>query len=48
LPGDRVNGAIASRALPALDDPWVQILEYLGRVPDGTTGEFLKPDGNRH
>lgn len=22
--------------------PWVQILEYLGRMPEGTTGEFLK------
>ena len=23
--------------------PWVQVLELLGRVPDGTTGQFLDP-----
>jgi hypothetical protein len=25
--------------------PWVQILELLGRVPENTTGEFLKGRG---
>lgn len=25
--------------------PWVQILELLGRVPDGTTGEFMIASG---
>ena len=28
-------------AEPILNIPWVQILEYLGRVPAGTTGEFI-------
>ena len=28
-------------AEPLLTIPWVQILELLGRVPDGTTGVFL-------
>lgn len=32
---------------PLLFIPWVQILEYLGRVPEGTTGEFLKSGGKR-
>ena len=35
-------------AEPLLNIPWVQILEYLGRVPDGTTGDFLSSGGNRH
>lgn len=32
-------------AEPLLNIPWVQIFEYLGRVPDGTTGEFLRSGG---
>jgi len=28
--------------------PWVQILELLGRVPAGTTGEFLESGGGSH
>jgi len=28
--------------------PWVQILEYLGRVPEGTTGKFLESRGKGH
>ena len=32
-------------AEPLISIPWVQILEYLGRVPEGTTGEFLKSGG---
>ncbi len=28
-----------------LNIPWVQILECLGRLPDGTTGEFLRSGG---
>jgi hypothetical protein len=35
-------------AEPLLNIPWVQILELLDRVPDGTTGEFLESGGNRH
>ena len=31
---------------PLLNIPWVQILELLGRVPENTTGEFLKSGGN--
>lgn len=34
-------------AEPLLSIPWVQILELLGRVPPGTTGEFLEGGGNR-
>lgn len=30
---------------PLLFIPWVQILEYLGRVPEGTTGKFLDTGG---
>ena len=33
-------------AKPILNIPWVQILEYLGRVPAGTTGEFLEAGGD--
>jgi len=33
------------RTEPLLFIPWVQVLEYLGRVPEGTTGEFLKSGG---
>ena len=29
-----------------LNIPWVQIFELLGRVPENTTGEFLKDGGN--
>lgn len=32
---------------PLIFIPWVQILEYLGRVPEGTTGEFLKSGGKK-
>ena len=32
-------------AKPFLIVPWVQVLELLGRVPDGTTGKFLDPSG---
>lgn len=32
-------------AEPLISIPWVQILEYLGRVPEGTTGEFLESGG---
>ncbi len=35
-------------AEPLINIPWVQILELLGRVPDGTTGEFLASGGNGH
>ena len=35
-------------AEPLLNIPWVQILELLNRVPDGTTGEFLESGGKRH
>ncbi len=31
---------------PLLGIPWVQIFELLGRVPENTTGEFLKSGGN--
>ena len=31
---------------PLLSIPWVQIFELLGRVPENTTGEFLKDGGN--
>ena len=32
---------------PLLSIPWVQIFELLGRVPAGTTGEFLEGGGNQ-
>ncbi len=32
-------------AEPLVSIPWVQIFEYLGRVADGTTGEFLRTGG---
>lgn len=32
-------------AKPLLSIPWVQILECLGRVPDGTTGKLFDPGG---
>ncbi|MBF0093058.1 MAG: hypothetical protein HQL34_00785 [Alphaproteobacteria bacterium] len=35
-------------AEPLVNIPWVQLLELLDRVPDGTTGEFLKSGGNQH
>ncbi|MBM3556072.1 MAG: hypothetical protein FJX47_11030 [Alphaproteobacteria bacterium] len=35
-------------AEPLLNIPWVQILELLNRLPDGTTGEFLESDGKQH
>jgi len=35
-------------AEPLINIPWVQILEYLGRVPEGTTGEFLEGGAKRH
>jgi len=35
-------------AEPLIIIPWVQILEYLGRVPDGSTEDFMKSGGNRH
>ncbi|MBI4968192.1 MAG: hypothetical protein HZC25_08760 [Rhodospirillales bacterium] len=35
-------------AEPLVTIPWVQVLELLGRVQDGTTGEFLSSGGNRH
>lgn len=35
-------------AEPLISIPWVQILELLNRVPDGTTGDFLASGGNRH
>jgi len=31
---------------PLLNIPWVQILELLDRLPEGTTGEFLESGGN--
>jgi len=31
---------------PLINIPWVQILELLGRVPEGTTGEFLEGGGD--
>ncbi len=34
-------------AEPLLNVPWVQIFELLGRVPSGTTGEFLEGGGNQ-
>lgn len=33
---------------PLINIPWVQILELLGRVPEGTTGEFLEGGSNQH
>ncbi len=35
-------------AEPLVNIPWVQLLELLDRVPDGTTGEFLEFGGNQH
>ncbi len=35
-------------AEPLIVIPWIQILEYLGRVPAGTTGEFMNGGGNQH
>lgn len=34
-------------AEPLLNIPWVQVFELLGRVPAGTTGEFLDSGGNQ-
>jgi hypothetical protein len=34
-------------AEPLLNMPWVQILELLGRVPAGTTAEFLESEEAR-
>jgi len=31
--------------LPLQVIPWIQVLELLGRVPDGTTGKLLGPAG---
>ena len=31
---------------PLVIVPWVQLLELLGRVPEGTMGEFLKGGGD--
>ncbi|CAA6605792.1 hypothetical protein MTBLM1_70008 [Rhodospirillaceae bacterium LM-1] len=33
---------------PLINIPWVQILELLNEIPDGTTGQFLASGGNRH
>jgi hypothetical protein len=30
---------------PLLNIPWVQLRELLGRVPEGTSGDFLKSGG---
>jgi predicted CopG family antitoxin len=35
-------------AEPLFYIPWVQILELLGRVPQGTTGEFLAGGAKKH
>ena len=35
-------------AEPLLAIPWVQVLELLGRVADGTTGQFLDSGGRSH
>lgn len=35
-------------AKPLVNIPWVQILELLGRAPDGSTGEFLEGGENQH
>lgn len=46
--GSRDKGWIpedAEKKKPIQFIPWVQILELLGRVPDGTTGEFMTANG---
>ncbi|HEV7285532.1 MAG TPA: hypothetical protein VGN75_11805 [Kaistia sp.] len=35
-------------AEPLIHLPWVQIFEYLDRVPDGTTGDFLNAGRKHH
>jgi hypothetical protein len=33
---------------PLIAIPWVHVLELLGRVPPGTTSDFLNSGGQRH
>jgi hypothetical protein len=35
-------------AKPIGNIPWVQIHELLGRVPEGSTEDYLNSDGNTH